>query len=108
MPPLRRFQPAIVCSRENAGYGRSTTNQRTRTPANNEPACAYRCSRELARYRRTFTCAGFGTRLPVKPGVARRVGARVIGVKIDEYPLNLKVADLKHIAPAAGVRDTGP
>src|SRR5271165_1998303 len=38
----------------------------------------------------------------VEPGISRRVFSGVVGVEIDEDPLNPPIADLKDIAPAAG------
>src|ERR1700693_345410 len=38
----------------------------------------------------------------VEPGISRRVFSGVVGVEIDKDPLNLPIADLKDIAPAAG------
>ena len=37
-----------------------------------------------------------------EPGVARVVAAGVVGIEIDEAALDLPVADLEHVAPAAG------
>src|SRR3954470_18690589 len=41
------------------------------------------------------------TSLPSEPRVARRVAARVVRIEIDEAALDLEVADLEHVAPAA-------
>src|SRR3954451_9435478 len=37
-----------------------------------------------------------------EPRVTVPVGARVVGVEVDEAALDLEVADLEHVAPAAG------
>ena len=42
--------------------------------------------------------------LPGKPGIALRIRVLVVGVEIDEAPLDLEVPNLEHIAPASGVR----
>src|SRR5690348_18356553 len=48
--------------------------------------------------------------LPGQPGVTVLVGARVVGVEVDEAALDLEVADLEHVAPAsrAPLRHPGP
>ena len=38
----------------------------------------------------------------LEPGIARRVFARVVGVEIDEAPVDLPVSDFEHVAPATG------
>ena len=38
----------------------------------------------------------------VEPGIARRVLARVVGVEIDEAPVDLPISDFEDVAPATG------
>ena len=38
----------------------------------------------------------------VEPGIVRRVFARVVGVEIDEAPVDVPIADFEHVAPATG------
>jgi len=42
-----------------------------------------------------------------QPWIAVRVGARVVGIEVDEAALDEEVADLEDVAPAPGVRDPG-
>src|ERR1700675_2683717 len=38
----------------------------------------------------------------LQPGVARGIGAGIVGVEIDEAALDLPIANLEHVAPAPG------
>src|ERR1700752_369552 len=38
----------------------------------------------------------------VEPGIARRVFARVVGVEIDEAPVDLPISDFEDVAPTTG------
>ncbi|HYZ56312.1 MAG TPA: hypothetical protein VE733_22815 [Streptosporangiaceae bacterium] len=45
----------------------------------------------------------------VEPQVTGRVPSGVVGIEVDEYPLNQPVADLEYVAPPSGApfRDAG-
>ena len=38
----------------------------------------------------------------VEPGIARRVFARIVGVEIDEAPVDLPISDFEDVAPTTG------
>jgi len=51
---------------------------------------------------RSYDRGSVATRLLVEPGIARRIFARVVGVEIDEAPVDLPITDFEDVAPATG------
>src|SRR5262245_34143337 len=93
---LRSSRPSAARRAAVAGGARQVTwsPRRARRPASRPPTPPGPSTATRA--------GGSGSATLGEPGVARGVLAGVVGVEVDEAALDLPVADLEHVAPAAG------